>query len=118
MGQEDPLEEGMATHSSILAWRIPWIEEPGRLQSLWLRRVGHNLATKQEQFTLSTGTGEKWRLVAVKDWPMVTQRAQKNPQGNSHGFGGHGGKEPSCEDESRQLRNQCKTLEAVVRGGF
>ena len=34
LGQEDPLEEGMATHSSILTWRIPWTEEPGRLQSL------------------------------------------------------------------------------------
>ena len=34
MGQEDPLEKGMATHSSILAWRIPWTEEPGRLQSM------------------------------------------------------------------------------------
>ena len=33
LGQEDPLEEGMATHSSIFAWRIPWTEEPGRLQS-------------------------------------------------------------------------------------
>ena len=38
---EDPLEEGIATHSSILAWRIPWTEEPGRLQSLGLKRVGH-----------------------------------------------------------------------------
>ena len=37
---EDPLEEGMATHSSILAWRIPWTEEPGRLQSTGLQRVG------------------------------------------------------------------------------
>ena len=34
LGQEDPLEEEMATHSNILAWRIPWIEEPGRLQSM------------------------------------------------------------------------------------
>ena len=34
LGQEDPLEEGLATHSSILAWRIPWTEEPGRLQSM------------------------------------------------------------------------------------
>ena len=34
LGQEDPLEEGMATHSSILAWRIPWTEEPGRLWSM------------------------------------------------------------------------------------
>ena len=36
LGREDPLEEGMATHSSILAWRIPWIEEPGGLQSIRL----------------------------------------------------------------------------------
>ena len=42
LGQEDPLEEGMATHSSILAWRIPWTEEPGRLQSMGLPRVGHD----------------------------------------------------------------------------
>ena len=42
LGSEDPLEKGMATHSSILAWRMPWIEEPGRLQSMGLQRVGHN----------------------------------------------------------------------------
>ena len=48
LGQEDPLEDGMATHSSILAWRIPWTEEPGRLQSTGLQRVEHNLATEQQ----------------------------------------------------------------------
>ena len=42
LGQEDPLEKGMATHSNILAWRIPWTEELGRLQSMGLQRVGHN----------------------------------------------------------------------------
>ena len=42
LGREDPLEEGMATHSKILAWRIPWTEEPGGLQSIGLQRVGHN----------------------------------------------------------------------------
>ena len=42
LGREDPLEEGMTTHSSVLAWRIPWAEEPGRLQSMGLLRVGHN----------------------------------------------------------------------------
>ena len=42
LGQEDPLEKEMATHSSILAWRILWTEEPGGLQSMSLRRVGHN----------------------------------------------------------------------------
>ena len=41
-GQEDPLEEGMATHSSILAWRIPWTEEPGGLQSMRPQRVRHD----------------------------------------------------------------------------
>ena len=40
--QEDPLEKGMATHSSILAWRIPWRDEPGRLQSMGLQRVGQD----------------------------------------------------------------------------
>ena len=40
LGQEDPLEEEMATHSSILAWRIPWTEEPGGLWSIGLHRVG------------------------------------------------------------------------------
>ena len=39
LGEDNPLEKGMATHSSILAWRIPWTEEPGRLQSLGLQRV-------------------------------------------------------------------------------
>ena len=42
LGQEDPLEEGMATHSSILAWRIPWSEEPGGLQSMGLQRIRHD----------------------------------------------------------------------------
>ena len=41
-GWERSLEEGMATHSSILAWRIPWTEEPGRLQSMGSQRVGHD----------------------------------------------------------------------------
>ena len=41
-GQEDPPEEEMATHSNILAWRIPWSEEPGRLQSTGSQRVGHD----------------------------------------------------------------------------
>ena len=45
-GPDDPLEKEMATHSSILAWKIPWTEEPGGLQSMGLQRVGHNLATK------------------------------------------------------------------------
>ena len=42
LGWEDPLGKGKATHSSILAWRIPWTEEPGKLQSMEFQRVGHN----------------------------------------------------------------------------
>ena len=42
LGWEDPLEKGMATHSSVLAWRIPWTEEPHQLQSMDLQRVGHD----------------------------------------------------------------------------
>ena len=45
LGQEDPLEEGMAAHPSILAWRIPWTEEPGRLQSMGSQRVRHDCVT-------------------------------------------------------------------------
>ena len=46
LDQEDPLEQKMATHSSILAWKIPWTEEVGGLQSLWWQRVGCNLVTE------------------------------------------------------------------------
>ena len=54
LGWEDPLEKEMATHSSILAWKIPWTEEPGRLQSTGLQRVGHDWATS---LTLLTSPG-------------------------------------------------------------
>ena len=53
LGLEDPLEKEMATHSSILAWKIPWTEEPGRLQSMGLQRVGHDWATS---FSLSASS--------------------------------------------------------------
>ena len=42
VGQEDPLEKEMATHSSVLAWRIPWAEKPGRIQSMGSQRVNHD----------------------------------------------------------------------------
>ena len=57
LGWEDPLVKEMTTHSCILAWEIPWTEEPGRLQSMGSQRVGYNLATKQEK----TAT---WILIA------------------------------------------------------
>ena len=48
LDQENPLEKEMATHSSILAWEIPWTEEPGRLQSMGSQTVGYELVTKQQ----------------------------------------------------------------------
>ena len=56
LGQEDPLEEEMATRSSILAWRIPRTEKPGGLQSMGSQRVGYNLATKQQHTHSVTGS--------------------------------------------------------------
>ena len=54
LGQEAPMEKEMATHSSVLAWEIPWTEEPGRMQSTGSQRVRQNLATKQQQQILIT----------------------------------------------------------------
>ena len=48
LGREDPLEKEIATHSSILTWKIPWIEQPGRLQSMGSQRVGHNWGTEHK----------------------------------------------------------------------
>ena len=64
LGQEDPLENGMATHSSVLAWRIPWTEEPGGLQSMGLQRVRNNWATNTFIFTLRTLFG----IALLWDW--------------------------------------------------
>ena len=70
MGQEDPLEQEMATHSSILAWKIPWTEEPGGLQSLGSQRVGHYRVSSLS-FTL-------W----LKDLAMGSMHKGSNPGSN------------------------------------
>ena len=54
LGWDDPLEKRMATLSSILAWEIPWTEEPGRLQTRGHKKIGHNLVPKQQQYPLWT----------------------------------------------------------------
>ena len=66
--QEDPLEKEMATHSGILAWRIPWTEEPGRLKSMELQRVGHDLVTKRhiDSFVLVSCGGGVQSLSCVR----------------------------------------------------
>ena len=56
LGLEDPLEEGMATHSSILAWRIPWAEEPGGLQS-----IGHKESDTTDQLNNNNNPGNMYR---------------------------------------------------------
>ena len=58
LGGEDVLEEEMATHSSILAWRMPWTKDPGRLQTMGLQRVGHNWMTNP-YFTLPCMTSSE-----------------------------------------------------------
>ena len=63
LGREDPLEKEMATHSSILAWRIPWTEEPGGLQSTGSQRVGHDWVTL---LTLLTLYREGWQTVVCR----------------------------------------------------
>ena len=59
LGQKDPLEKGVATHSSIVAWRIPWTEEPGGLRSMGSQRVGHNSVPNTFTFTRSLGVLRK-----------------------------------------------------------
>ena len=73
LGQEDPLEKEMVTHSSILAWRIPWMEKPGRLQTMGSQRVGHDWATSLSlSFTMNMG-------VHVSFWASLVAQLVKNP---------------------------------------
>ena len=62
LGQEDPLEKGMVTHSSILAWRMPGTEEPGRLQSMGLERVGHDRVTNTFLLRQFGSIEKSWNL--------------------------------------------------------
>ena len=66
LGQEDPLEKEIATHSSILAWKIPWMEESGGLQSMGLQRVRYEWAANTFTFTFSTSR------VLHKYWTLLS----------------------------------------------
>ena len=57
LGQEDPLEKEMATHTSTLAWEIPWTGEPGGLQPMGSQRIGHELMTKQQVLPAAISLG-------------------------------------------------------------
>ena len=78
LGHEDPLEKRMATHSSILAWKIPWTEEPGRLQFTGLQWVGHGWATNT--FTFHLHVSEPYVPQVSRELsdfaPFVTQRSR------------------------------------------
>ena len=81
LGQEDPLEKKMATHSSILAWRIPWMEEPGRLQSMGSQRVRHDFIFQEFKETrgkisvvLKGLELSWWRLGINQEMPQAHQQ--------------------------------------------
>ena len=76
LGWEDPLEEGRTTHSSVLAWRIPWTEEPGGLQSMGSQRVRHDLVTnnnKRESKQNLTSNSNYTRNQVFLLWGKVKQ---------------------------------------------
>ena len=107
LGQEDPLEEGMATHSSIPAWRIPWTEEPGGQPSMGLRRVRHDSATEQKQLWKTSQTPTATGLLccrpqplgAAEWWQVRACRERRGPRGWE---ADSSGKPPSC----RQFRGK------------
>ena len=89
LGQEDPLEKEMATHSSILAWRIPWTEEPGGIQFMGSQRVGHNWVTNPSTFHLTlpycshsdSHLESQWRAHTLPRglWPCLVKRGTGTP---------------------------------------
>ena len=84
LGQEDPLEEGMATHSSILTWRIPQREEHGGLQSISSQRVGHNWSDQAHTHIFQMLEGVPDLPVAPQDEAGLTKTFQTWPRGWLH----------------------------------
>ena len=68
LGQEDPLEKEMATHSSILTWKIPWVKEPGGLESVGSQRVGHDWATRYTLSVLCFGSSSYILSISLTWW--------------------------------------------------
>ena len=81
LGWEDPLEKEMATHSSTLAWKIPWTEKPGRLQSIGSRTVGHNWVTSSHFISLHF-TSQK--VLNSASTPFHQKRALTGQWGQDH----------------------------------
>ena len=84
LGWEDPLEKEMTTHSSILAWKISWTEEPGGLQSMGLQRVGHDWATNIH--THSGGSDGKASVYNVGDLSSIPGSGRYPGKGNGNPF--------------------------------
>ena len=82
LGQEDSLEEEMATHSSILAWRIPWTEEPDGLQSMGLRTVRHNITTEHTHRHNSKGQGTHTHTEVAQSCPTLCDPMDCSPPGS------------------------------------
>ena len=80
LGREDPLEKGMATHSSFLAWRIPWTEEPGGLPSMVLQGVRHDWATKHTANWL----GNIWSWLLRGNWIFLETRLEEEKAMATH----------------------------------
>ena len=82
LGWQDPLEKGMITHSGILAWRIPWTEKPGGLQSMWLQRLRHDWVTNTFTFLYTLGLHLGWEVMFIwvgMSWKAVTQNIHSAP---------------------------------------
>ena len=71
LGWEDSLKKRIATHSSILAWRIPWTEEPGRLQFMGSQRVGHDWVTNTFTFTVINTVWYWWKKRQIHQWDGI-----------------------------------------------
>ena len=92
LGQEDPLEKEMATHSSILAWRVPWTEEPGRFLVHMVAGIGHNLVTK----TQPPPPRSEWKTV-------LGAEARKKAQGDRNMEWDHGVRRIDLFEEVMQI---------------
>ena len=115
LGQEDPLEKEMATHSSTLAWKTPWTEEPGRLQSMGLQRVRHDWATSLHFIALGV------KAVASGEKNSAQQQTQQRQQ-DLQPINSEGSAMENCQEETlrggRFLLNWLNRILAEGRRGF
>ena len=81
------LEEEMATHSTILTWEIPWTEDPGRLEPMWLQRVRHNWATEQKHTSIYIFMGDiyvfQYLQTYLRSWPLTKWDSLSIPQSHN-----------------------------------